>query len=129
MQITNLKGRLKSSRIAPSEFNFPFVVEHVGESRIFCFNLNFFRPFIFYYSFLVCLTDSILAFHEHGVQGRSFIDNQVKNICSYADNKIANDFSRFFIRLLRILTKRRRCTKYSVRTSKLPQILINGQYF
>uniref|UniRef100_A0A915I159 CNH domain-containing protein n=1 Tax=Romanomermis culicivorax TaxID=13658 RepID=A0A915I159_ROMCU len=54
VQITNLKGKLKSSRIAPSELSFPFFINH-----------------------LVFLTDSILAFHEHGVQGRNFADNQV----------------------------------------------------
>lgn len=52
--VTNLKGRLKSNRLAPSEFEFPFYITH-----------------------LVFLTDSVLAFHEHGVQGRSFIDSQV----------------------------------------------------
>jgi len=54
IQVTNLKGRLKSSRLAPAELQFPFKIEHI-----------------------VCLPDSVLAFHNHGVQGKSFIDNQL----------------------------------------------------
>lgn len=26
---------------------------------------------------LVCLTDSVLAFHQHGMQGRSFLNNEI----------------------------------------------------
>jgi hypothetical protein len=36
--------------------------------------------FFFYYSsffLIVCLQDSVLAFHEHGMQGRSLKDNEV----------------------------------------------------
>jgi len=54
VQVTNVKGRLKSSRLAPAELQFPFRIEHI-----------------------VCLPDSVLAFHSHGVQGKSFIDNQL----------------------------------------------------
>jgi hypothetical protein len=32
--------------------------------------------------FSVCLTDSVLAFHKHGMQGRSFKNNEVtQEIC------------------------------------------------
>uniref|UniRef100_A0A5S6QZ18 Mitogen-activated protein kinase kinase kinase kinase n=1 Tax=Trichuris muris TaxID=70415 RepID=A0A5S6QZ18_TRIMR len=54
VKLTNFKGRLKSSRYAPAEITFPFNIEHI-----------------------ICLSDSVLAFHKYGVQGRSFIDSQV----------------------------------------------------
>lgn len=31
VQVTNLKGRLKSSRLAPAELRFPFKIEHMGK--------------------------------------------------------------------------------------------------
>ncbi len=33
--------------------------------------------YLFFFSLEVCLQDSVLAFHEHGMQGRSLKDNEV----------------------------------------------------
>uniref|UniRef100_A0A914X879 Mitogen-activated protein kinase kinase kinase kinase n=1 Tax=Plectus sambesii TaxID=2011161 RepID=A0A914X879_9BILA len=54
VQVTSLEGQLKSSRAAPAELLFDFRIESV-----------------------VCLPDSVLAFHRHGVQGRSFLDGSL----------------------------------------------------
>jgi len=59
VKVVNLAGRLKSSRRQAAELHFDFSVE-----------------------FLVCLQDSVLAFHQHGMQGRSFKANEVtQEIC------------------------------------------------
>ncbi|KRY67865.1 Mitogen-activated protein kinase kinase kinase kinase 5 [Trichinella pseudospiralis] len=54
VKLVNFKGKLKSSRYAPAEFEFPFKIERI-----------------------VCLSDSVLAFHKFGMQGRSFIDSKI----------------------------------------------------
>uniref|UniRef100_A0A1W7RA67 Mitogen-activated protein kinase kinase kinase kinase n=1 Tax=Hadrurus spadix TaxID=141984 RepID=A0A1W7RA67_9SCOR len=54
VKVVNLQGKLKSSRRQPAELHFDFPVESV-----------------------VCLTDSVLAFHKHGMQGRSFKNNEI----------------------------------------------------
>ncbi|GIY85675.1 hypothetical protein CEXT_807701, partial [Caerostris extrusa] len=54
VKVVNLQGKLKSSRQQPAELHFDFPVESI-----------------------VCLTDSVLAFHKHGMQGRSFKNNEV----------------------------------------------------
>ncbi|XP_035230958.1 mitogen-activated protein kinase kinase kinase kinase 5-like [Stegodyphus dumicola] len=52
--IVNLQGKLKSSRRQPAELVFDYKIESI-----------------------VCLTDSVLAFHKHGMQGRSFKNNEI----------------------------------------------------
>ncbi|CAH1790870.1 unnamed protein product [Owenia fusiformis] len=54
VKVVNMNGRLKSSRRQAAELHFDFKVES-----------------------LVCLQDSVLAFHKHGMQGRSFKANEV----------------------------------------------------
>ncbi|XP_043192746.1 mitogen-activated protein kinase kinase kinase kinase 5-like isoform X7 [Amphibalanus amphitrite] len=54
VQVVDLNGKPKTSRKQISELRFDFNVESV-----------------------VCLTDSVLAFHKHGMQGRSFVNNEV----------------------------------------------------
>lgn len=59
VKVVNLQGKLKSSKRQAAELHFDFVVESI-----------------------VCLTDSVLAFHKHGMQGRSFKANEVtQEIC------------------------------------------------
>lgn len=59
VKIINMSGRLKSSKKLASELHFDFITKNI-----------------------VCLQDSILAFHEHGMQGRSFRNNEVtQEIC------------------------------------------------
>lgn len=52
--MVDLNGRLKSSRTQPSELLFDFKINST-----------------------VCLPDSVLAFHNHGMQGRSFSNNEI----------------------------------------------------
>nr|CAB3263631.1 mitogen-activated protein kinase kinase kinase kinase 5 [Phallusia mammillata] len=59
VKIISLSGKLKSSKKLASELHFDFNTKNI-----------------------VCLQDSILAFHEHGMQGRSFRNNEVtQEIC------------------------------------------------
>ncbi|XP_060571002.1 mitogen-activated protein kinase kinase kinase kinase 3-like [Ruditapes philippinarum] len=59
VKAVSMSGKLKSSRRQASELHFDFSVES-----------------------LVCLQDSVLAFHKHGMQGRSFKANEVtQEIC------------------------------------------------
>jgi len=59
VKVVNLHGRLKSSRKQQAELHFDCVVDK-----------------------LVTLQDSVLAFHKHGMQGRSFQANEVtQEIC------------------------------------------------
>ncbi|XP_074662772.1 mitogen-activated protein kinase kinase kinase kinase 5-like isoform X4 [Tubulanus polymorphus] len=59
IKLVNLNGRLKSSKKQAAELHFDFPVES-----------------------MVCLQDSVLAFHKHGMQGRSFRANEVtQEIC------------------------------------------------
>jgi len=59
VKVVNLQGKLKSSKRQASELHFDFQI-----------------------SCIVCLTDSVLAFHKQGMQGRSFKNNEVtQEIC------------------------------------------------
>ncbi|ELT98037.1 hypothetical protein CAPTEDRAFT_197561 [Capitella teleta] len=59
VKVVNLQGKLKSSKRQAAELHFDFPVES-----------------------LVCLQDSVLAFHRHGMQGRNFKANEVtQEIC------------------------------------------------
>ncbi|MFH4973788.1 hypothetical protein AB6A40_000497 [Gnathostoma spinigerum] len=73
-------GVLKSSRASPTHFMFDFRIEH-----------------------LVVLCDSLLAFHLHGVEGRSFMDDSVTQDLRDVNNTyhvVCND---------RLIVLRRRC--------------------
>jgi len=54
VKVVNLQGKLKSSKRQASELFFDFSINSI-----------------------VCLADSVLAFHKHGMQGRSFKSNEV----------------------------------------------------
>lgn len=59
VKVVNLQGKLKSSKRQASELHFDFSINCI-----------------------VCLTDSVLAFHRQGMQGRSFKNNEVtQEIC------------------------------------------------
>jgi len=59
VKVVNLQGKLKSSKRQASELHFDFSINCI-----------------------VCLTDSVLAFHKQGMQGRSFKNNEVtQEIC------------------------------------------------
>ncbi|VDK76319.1 unnamed protein product [Litomosoides sigmodontis] len=61
--VINQNGIIKSSRLSPAQFKFGFQIEN-----------------------LVSLSDSILAFHPHGVQGRAFVDGSVTQDISDPNN-------------------------------------------
>lgn len=52
-QLTSLRGQLKSSKVAAAELRFPFRIDA-----------------------LLPLSDSLLAFHRHGLMGKSLIDGE-----------------------------------------------------
>ncbi|XP_063848332.1 mitogen-activated protein kinase kinase kinase kinase 3-like isoform X3 [Scylla paramamosain] len=54
VRVVNLQGRLKERKKQTSELTFDFTIDSI-----------------------VCLTDSVLAFHEHGMQGRSFKNGEI----------------------------------------------------
>jgi len=59
VKIVNMSGKLKSSKKLASQLRFDFKTKNI-----------------------VCLQDSILAFHEHGMQGKSFRSNEItQEIC------------------------------------------------
>ena len=66
---------MKSSKRQSSELHFDFTISYIGIrlKKIFS-EVNF--------NLLVCLADSVLAFHRQGMQGRSFKNNEVtQEIC------------------------------------------------
>ncbi|XP_040567705.1 mitogen-activated protein kinase kinase kinase kinase 5 isoform X2 [Lepeophtheirus salmonis] len=59
VKVVNLQGKIKSSKRQSSELHFEFSINAI-----------------------VCLADSVLAFHRHGMQGRSFKNSEVtQEIC------------------------------------------------
>ncbi|XP_042226305.1 mitogen-activated protein kinase kinase kinase kinase 5-like isoform X10 [Homarus americanus] len=54
VRVVNLQGRIKERKKQTSELKFDFTIDSI-----------------------VCLTDSVLAFHEHGMQGRSFKNGEI----------------------------------------------------
>lgn len=77
--MVTLQGKPRISKKQLSELQFNFQIESISKH-------NTFRPFVIYiviiknnvsFIFPVCLPDSILAFHKHGMQGRSFKNGEV----------------------------------------------------
>ncbi|XP_059087695.1 uncharacterized protein LOC131884074 [Tigriopus californicus] len=59
VKVVNFQGKLKSSKRHATELHFDFTITAI-----------------------VCLADSVLAFHKHGMQGRSFKNNEItQEIC------------------------------------------------
>ncbi|KAK8738632.1 hypothetical protein OTU49_003981, partial [Cherax quadricarinatus] len=54
VRVVNLQGKIKERKKQTSELQFDFNIDSI-----------------------VCLTDSVLAFHEHGMQGRSFKNGEI----------------------------------------------------
>lgn len=72
VKVVTPQGRLKVSKKLLSELRFDFKIDSICK----CFFL-FFVVCVSEKSVLVCLPDSILAFHKHGVQGRSLKNGEI----------------------------------------------------
>ena len=78
VKVVNLQGKLKSSKRQASELHFDFTVSYIGKYYLISPRYAKLNNFIW----SVCLTDSVLAFHRQGMQGRSFKNNEVtQEIC------------------------------------------------
>lgn len=79
VKMVTLQGKPRISKKQLSELQFNFQIESISKH-------NAFHPFVIHtiifinkisFIFLVCLPDSVLAFHKHGMQGRSFKNGEV----------------------------------------------------
>ena len=72
MNLVNSQGKPRTNRQTMSELYFDCELQSLGKNPKYLFSPQTKISFI-----SVCLPDSILAFHEHGMQGRSLKDNEV----------------------------------------------------
>lgn len=75
INIVNSQGKPRTSRRTLTELHFDCEVRSLGKTNTDCFHVG--NQWRFFFSLEVCLQDSVLAFHEHGMQGRSLKDNEV----------------------------------------------------
>lgn len=73
VKVVTPQGRLKVSKKQLSELRFDFKIDSICKCPAFCLLRRIARI----NSVLVCLADSILAFHKHGVQGRSLKNGEI----------------------------------------------------
>lgn len=71
--IVNSQGKCRTSRRLLHELHFDCEVRSLGKRRTSSNKIIRWNELFD----LVCLQDSVLAFHEHGMQGRSLKDNEV----------------------------------------------------
>lgn len=72
------------------------------------------RKQLIIFIFPVCLPDSVLAFHKHGMQGRSFKNGEVTQEISDpsrtyrllgSDKYVSNNYKRSHVNLIEVLKK------------------------
>lgn len=73
VKVVTPQGRLKVSKKQLSELRFDFKIDSICK----CPAPYLLRRIARINSVLVCLADSILAFHKHGVQGRSLKNGEI----------------------------------------------------
>lgn len=73
VKVVTPQGRLKVSKKLLSELRFDFKIDSICKF----FSIFLWLRCVNEKSVLVCLPDSILAFHKHGVQGRSLKNGEI----------------------------------------------------
>ena len=90
VKVVNLQGKLKSSKRQASELHFDFSINNIGKvGTAILLNVPILsgknykkKCLILLIFFSVVLADSVLAFHKHGMQGRSFKNGDItQEIC------------------------------------------------
>lgn len=79
IKIVTLQGKPRTSKKQLSELQFNFQIESISKYNSHIIIFNIFHDDVIKYCMIiaVCLPDSVLAFHKHGMQGRSYKNGDV----------------------------------------------------